>query len=137
MPFLQYLYCIHRTNSVAGLALCAVVFVNKKPPSCLFYCIEGACLLTEATEDTFPLFYLEYAEPADFCTAVFITYVLFIFIPEIFDRRENRIGCALTKAAERTSHDKRSKPFKFFYVSFLTVTRGNFLEYLKHLVGAD
>src|SRR4030066_332444 len=30
MPFLQYLYCIHRTNSVAGLALCAVVFVNKE-----------------------------------------------------------------------------------------------------------
>ena len=62
--------------------------------------------------------------------------MIFIFVSEIFDGGQHRVGSCLTETAQRTIFDLVAEFFKQFDVAILAFPLGNPVENFQHPGGA-
>jgi len=60
----------------------------------------------------------------------------FIFIPEIADGGQDRVGGSLTQAAQRTGFYRRAQLLEHFDIAFLPVPAGDVIQSLIHALDA-
>ena len=94
-------------DTIAGLALGAVVLVDVELVPQLHHGIEGTGLFAEPAEDAVLRPDAERPQSlAALGAAVLVTHVLLVFFAEIFDRREHGVRRAVSETAEGAGNDQ-------------------------------
>ena len=69
---------------------------------------------------------------AYFGRAALFVDMRFIFMTEMLERAEHRVGCSLTKSAQAVARDFITQVLKFFDVAVFALAVANFLQQLQN-----
>ena len=67
------------------------------------------------------------------CCTLVVVNMVFVFVPEVFDRRKNRVWSCLSETAERTVFDLSCEFFQKFDIAILTFAVCNSFKNFKPL----
>ena len=71
------------------------------------------------------------------CRTLVVVNMVFVFVPEVFDRRKNRVWSCLSKTAERAVLDLACQFFQQFDIAVSAFASGDPFEDFQHSLGAD
>ena len=99
--------------------------------------VDGAVAFTFGTTDTTVVDFEGEELAAGACGTFLVTDVSKVFILEVAQSTQNRVGCCLTETAESSISNGFGEVFEIDKHFFSTVTVADFFEHFEHAAGTD